>query len=71
MAIFASWVAFSLRPAVDDGGFPGPGDGLFLLSAMLMGVVIGFWGGVCLVLYLRYKPRRDESSLPIGSHLAT
>ena len=70
LGFLATWIVFKLSFRNDE--FAGVADGLVLLMPLLMGVVIGFWGGICLVLYARYKlAHGSEISLPISAHTAT
>jgi hypothetical protein len=68
VGVLAGWVGFKLSfGAGYDFEFPGPGGGMLLLPFLLMGAVAGFWGGVCLVLYARYKlVQHRKLSLPMN-----
>ena len=50
LALLAAWITIKLS-GLGDNPDPAMGDGLVLLPPLMMGSVVGFWGGVCLVIY--------------------
>ena len=60
LAIFAVWMT-PIAPGADPE-FPGPGDGFSLAGPFLLGAVVGFWGGIALVIFGLHKLRKRKAS---------
>ena len=72
VSLLATDIGFRLTlPANYDAAYPGPGDGFVLAPFFIVGAVVGFWGGVCLVLYGRHKLAHRKLSPSMTNHPAT